>query len=133
MLTSLREKNTAALIGGVQKAMSEEGIELVDSTRLLKPLLAGEGTLTKRKPDRGRGNGYQIRSEDCFYSGDGRHRAKRGDQRKSLCGGGSDGGHGRDAPAGGATNEWAAAAVGKSFAGPGTLVVRCSGGWADDD
>jgi hypothetical protein len=30
--------------------LREEGIELVDSTRLLKPLLAPEGVLTKRKP-----------------------------------------------------------------------------------
>ena len=51
VLAGLREKNTAALIGGVQKAMLEDGIELVDSTRLLKDLLAGEGVLTKRKPD----------------------------------------------------------------------------------
>jgi UDP-2,3-diacylglucosamine hydrolase len=50
LLTSLREKNTAALIGGVQRVLQEEGIELVDSTRLLKPLLAPEGVLTKRKP-----------------------------------------------------------------------------------
>ena len=52
VLASLREKNTAALIGGVQKAMRDEGIELVDSTRLLKHLLANEGVLTKRKPDK---------------------------------------------------------------------------------
>ncbi len=50
MLASLKEKNTAALIGGVQKVLREEGIELVDSTRLLKPLLAPEGVLTKRQP-----------------------------------------------------------------------------------
>jgi DUF1009 family protein len=50
LLASLKEKNTAALIGGVQKVMHEEGIELVDSTRLLKALLAGEGVLTRRKP-----------------------------------------------------------------------------------
>jgi DUF1009 family protein len=53
LLASLKEKNTAALIGGIQKVMSEEGIELVDSTRLLKPLLAPEGVLTKRKPSSG--------------------------------------------------------------------------------
>ena len=52
LLASLKEKNTAALIGGVQKALSEEGIELVDSTRLLKPLLAPEGVLTRRKPNK---------------------------------------------------------------------------------
>ncbi len=52
LLTSLKEKNTAALIGGVQHALQEEGIALVDSTRLLKPLLAPEGVLTTRKPAR---------------------------------------------------------------------------------
>ncbi|HLJ45855.1 MAG TPA: UDP-2,3-diacylglucosamine diphosphatase LpxI [Bryobacteraceae bacterium] len=50
VLTSLKEKNTDALIGGVQKVLDEEGIHLTDSTALLKPLLAGEGVLTKRKP-----------------------------------------------------------------------------------
>lgn len=49
LLTSLKEKNTAALIGGVGKVLSDEGIQLVDSTRLLKHLLAPEGVLTKRK------------------------------------------------------------------------------------
>jgi DUF1009 family protein len=51
LLWSLREKNTDALIGGVIKVLADEGIELVDSTLLLKPLLAGEGVLTRRKPD----------------------------------------------------------------------------------
>ncbi|HMF74030.1 MAG TPA: UDP-2,3-diacylglucosamine diphosphatase LpxI [Bryobacteraceae bacterium] len=50
LLASLKEKNTAALIGGVQRVLREEGIELVDSTRLLKSLLAPEGVLTRRKP-----------------------------------------------------------------------------------
>ncbi len=31
--------------------LEDEGIRLVDSTALLKPLLAGAGPLTKRKPD----------------------------------------------------------------------------------
>ncbi|MBV9081380.1 MAG: UDP-2,3-diacylglucosamine diphosphatase LpxI [Acidobacteriaceae bacterium] len=52
LLTSLKEKNTAALIGGVEKVLRAEGIELVDSTRLLKPLLAPEGVLTRRRPTR---------------------------------------------------------------------------------
>src|SRR5688572_8196323 len=51
LLFSLREKNTDALIGGVAKILADEGIQLGDSTRLLKPLLAGEGVLTQRKPD----------------------------------------------------------------------------------
>jgi DUF1009 family protein len=51
VLAGLREKNTAALIGGVQKAMLEDGINLVDSTRLLKHLLASEGVMSRRKPN----------------------------------------------------------------------------------
>jgi DUF1009 family protein len=50
LLASLKEKNTASLIGGIQRVLHDEGIELVDSTRLLKSLLAPEGILTKRKP-----------------------------------------------------------------------------------
>ncbi|HLG97503.1 MAG TPA: UDP-2,3-diacylglucosamine diphosphatase LpxI [Bryobacteraceae bacterium] len=50
LLASLREKNTDALIGGVAKVLADEGIHLADSTLLLKPLLAGAGTLTKRRP-----------------------------------------------------------------------------------
>jgi UDP-2,3-diacylglucosamine hydrolase len=51
LLTSLRHKNTDALIGGVAKVLEDEGIRLVDSTLLLKGLLAEEGVLTRRKPD----------------------------------------------------------------------------------
>jgi DUF1009 family protein len=50
LLFSLREKNTDALIGGVAKVLADEGITLGDSTRLLKPLVAGEGVLTARGP-----------------------------------------------------------------------------------
>ncbi len=50
LLASLREKNTDALIGGVVKILEGEGIRLGDSTRLLKPLLAEAGPLTRRKP-----------------------------------------------------------------------------------
>ena len=52
LLTTLKEKNTAALIGGIQKTLLQEGIQLVDSTRLLKSLLAPEGILTRRKPNK---------------------------------------------------------------------------------
>lgn len=50
LLASLKEKNTDALIFGVVRILEEEGIRLLDSTSLLKPLLAGEGPLTRRKP-----------------------------------------------------------------------------------
>jgi len=51
LLASLPRKNTDGLIGAVAKVLSEEGIELADSTTLLKPLLANAGTLTRRKPN----------------------------------------------------------------------------------
>ena len=51
LLATLPQKNTDSLIGGVRKVLSDEGIELVDSTLLLKPLLAPVGVITKRKPD----------------------------------------------------------------------------------
>jgi UDP-2,3-diacylglucosamine hydrolase len=60
LLLNLREKNTDALIGGVAKVLADEGIRLVDSTLLLKSLLAGEGVLTRRKPD-------QDESRDLHY------------------------------------------------------------------
>ena len=50
LLASLRQLNTDALISGVAKILADEGIRLGDSTRLLKPLLAGAGVLSKRKP-----------------------------------------------------------------------------------
>ena len=53
LLMSLPSRNTDALIGGVQKELEKEGIRLVDSTILLKPLLAEEGVISARKPDDG--------------------------------------------------------------------------------
>ena len=50
LLASLRQLNTDALIGGVARVLADEGIHLGDSTRLLKPLLAAKGVLTRRKP-----------------------------------------------------------------------------------
>ena len=51
LLASIETKNTEGLIGGVAKVLRDEGIELVDSTLLLKDLLAPEGVLTRRAPD----------------------------------------------------------------------------------
>jgi DUF1009 family protein len=52
LLAAMTEKNTDSLIGGVAKVLAGEGIHLVDSTLLLKPLLAAPGVITKRKPDK---------------------------------------------------------------------------------
>jgi UDP-2,3-diacylglucosamine hydrolase len=51
LIMSLPRKNTDSLIGAVAKVLEKEGIELVDSTAFLKPLVPGVGILTKRKPD----------------------------------------------------------------------------------
>jgi DUF1009 family protein len=50
LLMAIDSKNTDALIGAIQKVLADEGIQLTDSTLLLKDLLAPEGVLTKRKP-----------------------------------------------------------------------------------
>ncbi len=52
LLASLETRNTNGLIGGVARVLEDEGIRLVDSTALLKPLLADEGVMTRRKPTR---------------------------------------------------------------------------------
>jgi DUF1009 family protein len=52
LLASLPQRNTDALIGGVIRILAEEGIRVVDSTALLKPLVAEEGVLSRRKPTR---------------------------------------------------------------------------------
>ena len=46
----LRTRNTDALIAAVAEVLTEHGIELIDSTSFLRPLLAGSGALTKRVP-----------------------------------------------------------------------------------
>jgi DUF1009 family protein len=51
VLLSLSTKNTDSLIGAVARVLEDEGIELVDSTKFLGPLLPVEGVLTKRAPD----------------------------------------------------------------------------------
>ena len=52
LLAALPRKNTDSLIGGVARVLEDEGIRLVDSTALLKPLLADPGVMTRRKPAR---------------------------------------------------------------------------------
>ncbi len=51
LLMSLARKNTDSLIGAVANLLRDEGIELVDSTAFLKPLLPEPGVLTRRAPD----------------------------------------------------------------------------------
>jgi len=50
LLFALPRKNTDSLIGAVARVLEEEGIQLVDSTMFLKPLLPEAGVLTRRAP-----------------------------------------------------------------------------------
>jgi DUF1009 family protein len=50
VLMRLKARNTDALISGVADVLREHGINLLDSTALLAPLLAREGVLTRRAP-----------------------------------------------------------------------------------
>jgi UDP-2,3-diacylglucosamine hydrolase len=51
VLTRLKARNTDALISAVADVMRDDGIELLDSTAFLSPLLAREGVLSARLPD----------------------------------------------------------------------------------
>ncbi|MGE3955315.1 MAG: LpxI family protein [Vicinamibacterales bacterium] len=53
LLARIASKNTDSIIGAVGDFLRERGIELVDSTAFLTPLMAREGVLTKRAPSDG--------------------------------------------------------------------------------
>jgi DUF1009 family protein len=50
VLMRLASKNTDSIISGVADVLRDEGIELIDSTAFLGPLMAREGVLTRRAP-----------------------------------------------------------------------------------
>jgi DUF1009 family protein len=50
VLKQLASRNTDGLIGAVANVLRDRGIELMDSTALLQPLLAAPGELTRRGP-----------------------------------------------------------------------------------
>lgn len=50
LLAKLPARNTDALIGAVAGLMRDRGIELIDSTALLQPLLASAGVMTRHRP-----------------------------------------------------------------------------------
>jgi DUF1009 family protein len=60
LLFSLPKKNTDALIGAVARVLEDDGIQLVDSTLFLKPLLPEPGVLTRRAPS-------EHEAEDIAY------------------------------------------------------------------
>jgi DUF1009 family protein len=52
MLARLKRRNTDTLIGAVAAELESEGVTLIDSTTFLQPLLAREGVLTGRAPNK---------------------------------------------------------------------------------
>ena len=62
LLASLATKNTDGLIGGVMRVLEEEGIRLMDSTALLKPLLAERGRDDGAETVAGGRGGYRVRA-----------------------------------------------------------------------
>jgi UDP-2,3-diacylglucosamine hydrolase len=50
LLMRVKAKNTDAIIAGVADVLRDHGVDLIDSTVFLAPLLAREGTLTRRAP-----------------------------------------------------------------------------------
>ena len=60
VLRRLKARNTDALISAVADVMRDEGIELMDSTTFLQPLLARAGTLTDRMPNEQEHEDFQF-------------------------------------------------------------------------
>lgn len=60
VLTRLKARNTDALIAAVADVLRDEGIELLNSTTFLEPLLARGGTLSRRAPDAGESEDFAF-------------------------------------------------------------------------
>jgi UDP-2,3-diacylglucosamine hydrolase len=52
VLTKLKARNTDAIIAAVADVMRDHGVELMDSTQLLQPMLATSGVMTQRTPSK---------------------------------------------------------------------------------
>jgi DUF1009 family protein len=50
VLTRLKSRNTDAIIAAVADVMRAHGVDLIDSTALLQPMLASEGVMSRRHP-----------------------------------------------------------------------------------
>ncbi len=60
VLMKLPSKNTDGLIGGIADALRGKGIELLDSTAFLAPLMARDGVLTRRAPTADEGADFEF-------------------------------------------------------------------------
>ncbi len=105
LLASVATKNTDSLIGAVAKVLEDEGIQLVDSTLFLQPLLPDPGVLSRRSPSedekRDLDYGYRIARGPGTDRGDHGWRVHRP---------GSHGGDRRCNGTSGGIGQWAASA-----------------------
>jgi UDP-2,3-diacylglucosamine hydrolase len=60
VLARLTSRNTDGLIGAVADVLRDRGIDLMDSTEFLRPLLAAEGVLTRRGPSAEEDKDFQF-------------------------------------------------------------------------
>ncbi len=60
LLMKLRSRNTDGLIGAVASVLKDNGIELIDSTAFLTPLLAGSGVMSDRAPTEDERNDFEF-------------------------------------------------------------------------
>jgi DUF1009 family protein len=51
LLSSIRDKRADTIFGAIARKLNEHGLELADSTSLIKENLPGKGTLTRHAPD----------------------------------------------------------------------------------
>ena len=95
VLTRLKARNTDALISAVADVMRDEGIELIDSTAFLEPLLAREGVLTDRAPSEEEAQDFAFGYPDGGRHRRARHRPDHRGQAQGRGRGRSDGRHRR--------------------------------------
>ena len=96
VLTQLKSRNTDALIAAVADVMRDHGIELIDSTSLLTPLLASAGVLTERAPTEDEQKDLDVRLPHGRRHRRPRHRADDRRQAPGRRRRRGDGGHRRD-------------------------------------
>ncbi len=94
LLAGLATKSTDSLIGGVARVLENEGIELMDSTAFLGPLLPDPGVLTARAPSKIERRNLGLWFSRCPGVGSARSGSVRRRVRWRVCGPGGHGGHG---------------------------------------
>ncbi len=96
VLTRLKARNTDALISAVADVMRDHGIELLNSTAFLSPLLAGEGVLTSRAPTDDEAADLAFGYRDGRWGGRAGHRPDHRGEGQGGRRGRGDGRDGRD-------------------------------------